>query len=205
MVSAYTELLKREFGEQLGRTGNEYIDYARDGALRMEQLLRDLRAYTHVSTSGQEPTNDVDAGQALEKALANLETLINATGAIITRSILPAVRMHEYQLVQLFQNLVGNSMRYKSNDPPRIHIAARQHGGHWEFSVQDNGIGIDPQYKEQIFAIFKRLHSTADYPGTGMGLAICQRIVERAAGRIWVESEPGRGATFNFTIPFRIQ
>jgi PAS domain S-box-containing protein len=121
----------------------------------------------------------------------------------ITRTDLPSVRMHDFQLEQLFQNLVGNAIRYKSGVSPQIHIAAERRESAWLFSVQDNGIGIEPQYKEQIFELFKRLHSVAEYPGTGMGLAICQRIVERAGGRLWVESEPGRGSTFFFTIPCR--
>jgi light-regulated signal transduction histidine kinase (bacteriophytochrome) len=116
---------------------------------------------------------------------------------------LPSVRLHEFQLQQLFQNLIGNAIRYRTNAPPRIHVTSKRQGKEWLFSVQDNGIGIDPQYKEQVFGIFKRLHSTAEYPGTGMGLAICQRIVERAGGRIWVESQPGQGSTFFFTIPCR--
>jgi light-regulated signal transduction histidine kinase (bacteriophytochrome) len=111
--------------------------------------------------------------------------------------------MHAVQLQQLFQNLIGNSIRYRSNEAPRIQIEAKRQSSEWVFSIKDNGIGIDPQYKEQVFGIFKRLHSTAEYPGTGMGLAICQRIVERAGGRIWLESEPGKGSTFFFTIPAR--
>jgi PAS domain S-box-containing protein len=203
MVSAYGELLKREFGSRLGATADEYIGYMIDGALRMEQLLKDLRAYTLASTSGQKPAGDTDAGASLDKALANLEAGIRESGASITRSHLPSVSLHDFQLEQLFQNLVGNAIRYKSCDPPQIHIAAARRGEEWLFSVQDNGIGIDSQYKEQIFELFQRLHSIAEYPGTGMGLAICQRIVERAGGRLWVESEPGRGSTFFFTVPCR--
>jgi PAS domain S-box-containing protein len=203
MVATYSEMLRKKFGDKLGPSGEEYIGYAIQGALRMEQLLKDLRSYTHASTSGQEPTEDIDAGSILDKALANLETAIKDSGATISHTALPAVRLHEFQLEQLFQNLIGNAIRYRGSDAPRIHVAAQRQRDKWLFSVQDNGIGIDPQYKEQVFGIFKRLHSAAEYPGTGMGLAICQRIVQRAGGRIWVESELGRGSTFFFTIPCR--
>jgi len=201
MVSTYSELLKKEFGSQLGPRADEYIGYAVQGAQRMEQLLTDLRAYTLASTSEQIPATDVDAGAMLDKALANLAASIQDSGASITRSDLPHVRLHEFQMEQIFQNLVGNAIRYRSKAPPHIHVAAQRGDREWIFSVQDNGIGIDSQYKEQIFELFKRLHSVAAYPGTGMGLSICKRIVERAGGRIWVESEPGRGSTFFFTLP----
>ena len=201
MVSAYSELLQRKFGGKLGPSGDEYIGYIVSGALRMEQLLRDLRIYTQASMAGQEPAQDVDANGALRLALQNLTTVIQNSGASITHGPLPSVRIHEVQLEQLFQNLIANAIRYRSEAPPQIHIASEICGDAWRFSIRDNGIGIDPQYKEQIFGIFKRLHSAADYPGTGMGLAICQRIVERAGGRIWVESELGRGSTFFFTVP----
>jgi PAS domain S-box-containing protein len=203
MVATYSEMLQRKFGGTLGPSGDEYIRYTIEGALRMEQLLRDLRAYTQASTMEQELTEDIDAGKILDRALQNLETAIKDSSAFITRTALPWVRMHEFQLQQLFQNLIGNSIRYRSNASPQIHVAAQRHGKEWLFSVQDNGIGIDPQYKEQVFGIFKRLHSSAEYPGTGMGLAICQRVVERAGGRIWVESQPEQGSTFFFTIPCR--
>jgi signal transduction histidine kinase len=201
IVATYSELLRREFGGQLGPNGDEYIGYMIDGALRMEQLLRDLRAYTMVSSAGHEPSDDVDADQVLEKALANLEVAIKESGACVTSTALPRVRIRDFQLEQLLQNLIGNSLRYRSSAPPRVFVAAERLEKEWLFSVRDNGIGIDPQYKEQVFEIFKRLHSAAAYPGTGMGLAICQRIVERAGERIWVESELGRGSTFFFTIP----
>ena len=144
---------------------------------------------------------DADANEALRRSMSNLRTVIEASAARITHGPIPAVRLHEFQLQQLFQNLVGNAIRYRSKETPAIHITAESSDDGWRFSVRDNGIGIDPRYKEQSFGIFKRLHSTADYPGTGMGLAICQRIVERAGGRIWVESEPGHGSTFLFTLP----
>ena len=201
MVATYSELLRREFGGQLGPGGDEYIGYTIQGALRMEQLLRDLRAYTLASTGGKDPSEDIEAGQSLDKALAALESAIKESGACITCTALPRIRFHEFQLEQVFQNLIGNSIRYRSGEKLVIHVAAEPRGEDWLFSVRDNGIGIDPQYKEQVFEIFKRLHSAAAYPGTGMGLAICQRIVERAGGRIWVESELGRGSTFFFTIP----
>ena len=201
MVATYSQLLRREFGEKLGPSGEEYIGYTVQGASRMEQLLKDLRAYTYAVTWGQEPDGDLDAGGILDKALTNLAVGIKESNACITRSALPRVRIHAFQLEQILQNLVGNSIRYRGTDPLRIHVAAARQGSEWLFSVQDNGIGIDPQYKEHVFGLFKRLHSVADYPGTGMGLAICRGIVERIGGRIWVESEPGRGATFFFTIP----
>jgi len=201
MVSTYSELLRKEFGGKLGPAADEYIGYAIAGARRMEQLLTDLRAYTLASTSDQVPIEDVDAGAMLDKALANLAASIKDSGAVITRTELPHVKLHEFQMEQLFQNLVGNAIRYRSKAAPQIHVEAHRQGTEWIFSVQDNGIGIDPQYNEQIFDLFKRLHSAAAYPGTGMGLGICKRIVERAGGRIWVESEPGRGSTFFFTLP----
>jgi PAS domain S-box-containing protein len=201
MVATYGELLKRKFGGKLGATGDEYIGYTVLGAMRMESLLKDLRTYMQVSTAGKDPTEDVDAGAILKKTLQNLEVAIKDSGAWISSTALPHVRMYEFQLEQLFQNLISNAIRYRSDCPPRIHIAAVRQGEEWLFSVADNGIGIEPQFKEQIFGIFKRLHSAAEYSGTGMGLAICQRAVERSGGRIWVESEPGRGSTFYFTIP----
>jgi len=203
MVAAYSELLRREFAGKLGPHADEYLGYTVQGAMRMEKLLKDLRAYTLISTSELEPNEEVDAGEVLSNVIANLGVAIKESGALITHSALPRVRIHEFELVQLFQNLIGNSIRYRSSDPPRVHVAAEQRGNEWVFSVTDNGIGIDSQYKEHIFGLFTRLHSAAEYSGTGLGLAICQRITERAGGRIWVESEPNAGSTFIFTIPCR--
>lgn len=201
MVAAYSELLQRKFGGRLDAEADRYIRYTVEGAQRMETLLRDLRTYTQVSTMDAHVPEEVDAGEVLKKTLVNLEVAIRDQGATICCTDLPKVRMHEFQLAQIFQNLIGNAIRYRSSAPPQIHVAAALNGEYWHFSVQDNGIGIEPRFKEQVFGIFKRLHNTAEYPGTGMGLAICQRIVERIGGRIWVESEPGRGSTFYFTVP----
>lgn len=201
MVAAYSELLKKRFADKIGPTGAEYIEHTVQGAIRMENLLRDLRVYTQISTSDNSPAEEVDAEEILRKALLNLQVAIKEAGASVTTTALPPVRIHSFQLEQVFQNLVGNAIRYRSDLPPQIHIAAEQQNERCLFSVRDNGIGIEPQYKEQIFGVFKRLHSAAEYPGTGMGLAICQRIIERAGGRIWVESEPGVGSTFYFTVP----
>jgi PAS domain S-box-containing protein len=202
MVSIYSQLLQKRFGGQLGQTGDEFIGYTVKGALRMESLLKDLRTYTQVSTMSQDPTEEIDTGEVLQKTLSNLEIAIKDSGASISSDPLPRVRMYEFQLEQVFQNLIGNAIAYRGKEPPRIRIAATRRGEEWLFSVQDNGIGIEPEYREQIFGIFKRLHGTAEFSGTGMGLAICQRAIERAGGRIWVESTPGRGSTFYFTVPY---
>ncbi len=201
MVSLYAELLRRRLSGQLDEKGEECIDFILGGAARMDQLLRDLRAFTYASTAGGELTHEVDANEALQRVLASLKAAIDESGATVTSVPLPRVRIHAFQLEQLFQNLIGNAIRYRSEQPPVIDVAAERCDQFWRFSVRDNGIGIEPQYKEQVFGMFKRLHSSADYPGTGMGLAICQRIVERAGGHIWVESEPGNGSTFLFTLP----
>jgi PAS domain S-box-containing protein len=204
-IKIYSELLQRDFTGKLGPNGNDYIRQLIDCSERMEALLRDLRTYTHASTAEQEAEEEVDAGVILKKALANLSTAIHDSGASIRSTSLPRVHIADFQLEQVFQNLIANAIRYRRDVPPHISISAHRQGSMWRFSVEDNGIGIEPEYREQIFGIFKRLHSLADFPGTGMGLAICKRIVERVGGRIWVESEPGNGSTFYFTIPIRVE
>ena len=203
MISLYSELLQKRFGGQLGPKGEEYICFTVEGAARMESLLRDLRIYTLASTAEYSAGEKADANEVLKKALGNLEVAIKESGASVTSTKLPIVPLHEFQLEQIFQNLIENAIRYRSANPPRVHVSARLRDNEWLFSVQDNGIGIDPKFKEKIFGIFKRLHSAAEYSGTGMGLAICRRIIERAGGRIWVQSELGRGSTFSFTISCR--
>jgi len=201
MVSIYCQMLQKRFSGQLGPQGEEFIGYAVDGSARMAQLVADLLAYTRASKWDFEELGTVDPNEAVDRVVANLRIPIGQTGAVITRGALPQVEMHTFHLDQLFQNLIGNAIKYHGEDPPRIFVDAERGAGEWRFSVRDNGIGIDAQYKEQIFGVFKRLHTPAEFPGTGIGLAICQRIVETRGGRLWVESAPGQGSTFFFTLP----
>jgi PAS domain S-box-containing protein len=203
-ASIYSQMLRKKCAGQLSPNCNEYIGYILTGVSHMEQLLNDLRAFIQASVSEKSAVENADADEALRRALTTLAAAIETHGASVTHGPLPWVRMHAFQLEQLFQNFIGNAIRYRSENPPRIHVSAEHSGHEWKFSVTDNGIGIEPQYQEQIFGVFKRLHNRTDRPGTGMGLAICKRIVERAGGRIWVESEIGQGSTFSFTVPAAI-
>jgi light-regulated signal transduction histidine kinase (bacteriophytochrome) len=201
-VAIYSQMLKKKFGGALGPDGDEYIGYTVQGALRMQQLVRDLLTYSKASLSEAGLAAPVSAKDALAQALSNLQAGILETQAAITFSELPSIRMRKVHLVQLFQNLLSNSLKYRKPEPLRIHVSAVPHEGcSWLFSVQDNGIGIDPRYQQQVFGIFKRLHRQEEYPGTGIGLAICRRILEQHGGRIWVDSKPDEGATFLFTLP----
>lgn len=202
MVSSYTQLLAKRYRGKLDADADEFIAFAVDGVTRMQQLINDLLAYSRVRTKGREfaPT---DGEAVLKSALANLQVAITESGASITHDPLPVVLADEGQLVQLFQNLIGNAIKFRGEASPRVHISAERRGLDWRFTVRDRGIGIEPEYAERIFMIFQRLHSRGEYPGTGIGLAICKRIVERHGGRIWVESQPGKGSTFSFTIPAR--
>ena len=201
MVAAYSQLLQKRFAGKLGESGNEYIGFVVEGAHRMECLLHALRVFTRASIANEGPPPGVDSESVLKHALTTLRSAIQESDAEITHCPLPVVRVHEFQLEQLFQNIIGNAIRYRSEARPVIQVQAQRDGPLWRFAVRDNGIGIDPEYKEHIFGMFKRLHTASEYPGTGMGLAICQRIVERVGGQIWVESQPGRGSTFFFTLP----
>ncbi|HEX6894059.1 MAG TPA: ATP-binding protein [Bryobacteraceae bacterium] len=200
MVSLYSQMLQRRYGSKLDREADEFISYIVGGAKRMEQLLRDLLAYSQTGSSSEGPIHPVDCGSAMEKVLLNLQASIVQNHAEVTWDPLPVVHAHEIKMVQLLQNLVGNAIKYRGADPPKIHIGAELRENDCMFSVQDNGIGIDPEYAQEVFRIFRRLHGQA-YPGTGIGLAICQRIVERYGGRIWVESKLGEGSRFCFTFP----
>jgi two-component system CheB/CheR fusion protein len=200
MVVNFTELLGREYAGRLGKRADQYISYSVDGALRIEALLKALLAYWEVAERAQDSFASIDCGAVLAKALLNLQAAIAQSGAIVTSDPLPTLVAEEVMLMQLFQNLISNSIKYRGKETPRIHVSAQRDAGGWLFSVRDNGIGIDPQDTERVFGMFKRLHGS-EIPGTGIGLAICKKVVERQGGRIWVESEPGRGATFHFTIP----
>ncbi|HUS05772.1 MAG TPA: ATP-binding protein [Bryobacteraceae bacterium] len=201
MVALYSEMLRRKFGDQLGPDADEYIGYTIEGASRMQRLLADLLSYTRASGLNRAAAATADSQQTLKRALANLQAAVHQSGASVTHTALPPVNMQQVHLEQVFQNLIGNAIKYRGDQPPAIEVRAAWQAGTWLFSVTDNGIGIDPSYREQIFGMFKRLHTAAEYSGSGMGLAICQRIIERYGGRIWVESELGKGSTFFFTIP----
>jgi light-regulated signal transduction histidine kinase (bacteriophytochrome) len=202
MVVSYTQLLAQRYRGKLDSDADEFIAYAVDGALRMQSLIIDMLAYTRVGRGDKEP-EPTDCELVLDRALGDLRAAIDESGAHVTHDPLPTVSADESQLGQVFQNLIGNAIRFRGEDPPRVHISAEPEGGRWRFSVRDNGIGIDPAYHERIFVIFQRLHKRGEYPGTGIGLPLCKRIVERHGGRIWVESEPQKGSTFYFTIPGR--
>jgi PAS domain S-box-containing protein len=199
MVALYSQLLQRKYLGKLDANADQYISYVVGGARRMEMLLKDLLTYSQTGSSAEGPAETVDFADVIRKVLLNLQASVEQSGAMITWDAIPAVHAHEIRLVQLLQNLVGNAIKYRGEDAPRIHISAEWQEPEWVLSVQDNGIGIAPEYAQQIFKIFKRLHGQ-DYPGTGIGLAICQRIVETYGGRIWVESE-GKGSRFHFTLP----
>ena len=199
MVSSYTQLIARRYKGKLDADADEFIAFAVDGANRMQRLILDLLAYSRVNTAGRqfEPTA---METVLKAALNNLTNAVKESQAIITHDPLPAVMGDDKQLAQLFQNLLSNAVKFGGAQPPRIHISAKQTDGEWLFSVRDHGIGLDPQYADRIFVIFQRLHTREEYPGTGIGLAICKKIVERHGGRMWVESELGKGATLYFTL-----
>jgi signal transduction histidine kinase len=201
ILAIYSQLLQRRYGEQLDERAREYLGFMVDGAKRMEMLLRDLLAFIQTVNIAPGKLPAVRTGAALEKALANLKSGILESQADIRYSDLPKVRVQEVHLIQLFQNIVGNAIKYRGKEKLVVEIGASQNGETCEIYVKDNGIGIAPEYQTQIFGLFKRLHSWDHYPGTGIGLAICQKIVERYGGRIWVESTGESGTTFRFTLP----
>jgi PAS domain S-box-containing protein len=200
MVASYTTLLSRRYKGKLGSDADQFIAFAVDGASRMQRLIRDLLAYSRVGSTGKVPS-ETSSEDALERTLTNLSGLIEDSGAVVTHEPLPDVLADELQLVQLFQNLIGNAIKYQRPGVPEVHINAVRNGGtQWVFAVKDNGMGIDAQYFERIFGMFQRLHKREEFAGTGIGLAICKKIVERHGGSIWVESQPDQGSTFRFTL-----
>ena len=200
VISGFVQLLSDRYGGELDETADEFIGYVVDGTERMKILINDLLEYSRVGTRGR-PLEPVESSSALENAMANLRVAISEANAKVTHDRMPKVQGDINQLSQLFQNLIGNGMKFHGDKRPEIHISSVQVGESYVMSVSDNGIGIDPQHNERIFGMFKRLHGRGEYPGTGIGLAICSKIVERHQGKIWVESELGNGATFSFTLP----
>jgi len=200
MVVNFTELLGREYAGKLGKEADKFISYSVEGALRIEALLKALLSYWEVTEREQDGFAPVDSGAVLAKTLLNLHAAIAQSGATVTSDSLPTVIAEEVTLMRVFQNLISNSIKYRGGETPRIHVSAEKNAGEWLFAVRDNGIGIDPQDAGRVFGMFKRLHGS-EIPGTGIGLALVKKIVERQGGRIWVESEAGKGATFKFTIP----
>jgi len=200
MVSIYSQMLNKKYGARLDTQADRYLAYMVEGATRMEQLISDLLAYTQLTGAPEASTGVADANEVLLSAIASLQLAVEQNQAVITNSALPRVRMQAVHLQQVFQNLLGNAIKYRGKEPPKIQIDARRDGDDWVFTFKDNGIGIDERYASAIFGIFKRLHSATEYSGTGMGLAICKRIIQRYGGRIWVESKLGSGSIFVFTI-----
>jgi PAS domain S-box-containing protein len=200
MVASFTQLLGQRYKGKLDADADEFIGFAVDGAHRMQALVNDLLAYSRVGARGKEPAA-VDLEQVLQRVLTNLQIRLEESGGQVTHDPLPTVLGDETQLWQVLQNLVGNALKFHGSEPPRVHVSAQEIEDEWQFSVCDNGIGIEPQFAKRVFVVFQRLHSRAEYPGTGLGLAIAKKIIERHDGRIWMESEPGKGSTFYFSLP----
>jgi PAS domain S-box-containing protein len=199
-VAIYSDIVSRRYGDLLDSDGQQFLAFLKEGGHRLGTLVHDLLAYTRASMA-EITEQTVDASEALKLVLETLAEPVRESGAVIQADVLPEVNMGSLHLQQVFQNLIGNAIKYRSAEVPRIHVSVERGSEAWRFSVRDNGIGIDPEFKEKIFGVFKRLSHDKRYSGTGIGLAICQRIVERYGGRIWVESELGRGAVFYFTVP----
>ncbi len=200
MVASFLQLVEKRYDSVLDAEGRNFIRFAVDGAKRMQSLIQDLLALSRVQTRAK-PAERTDSAKVFREVMDDLQLAIAETGATITCDSLPEVMADSTQLAQLFQNLLGNALKFRGKDPVRIQVRAQRRPEGWEFSVSDNGIGIEPQFFERIFGIFQRLHARTELPGTGIGLAVCKKIVERHGGRIWLESQPGCGSTFFFTIP----
>ncbi|MDO9537277.1 MAG: ATP-binding protein, partial [Thermoplasmata archaeon] len=200
MISSYLQLLNQRYKDKLDSDADEFIDFAVDGANRMQKMINDLLTYSRVNTKAK-PFVPTNCEEVMKWCLNNLQLAIEDSGVVVTNDALPVIMADDSQLTQLFQNLIGNASKFHRDDNPKIHISAKEKEDEWLFSVKDNGIGMRHEDHDRIFKIFSRLHNKTDYPGTGIGLSVCKKIVERHGGRIWVESEPGKGSTFYFTIP----
>lgn len=202
VIDGFVKLLAKRYKGKLSSDADNFIEYTVDGVKRMQLMIKDLMEYSLVETKVRD-FEPADSTLVIEQALLNLQAAIKESGAKVTYNSLHTVIADTSQLTRLFQNLIGNAIKFRGGEPPRIHISSEQKDHEWIFSIRDNGIGIDPRQAERIFVIFQRLHTGEEYPGTGIGLAICKKIVERHGGRIWVESELGKGSAFYFTIPYR--
>ncbi|MGB9202106.1 sensor histidine kinase, partial [Methanobacterium sp.] len=199
MIASYLQLLERRYKGELDAKADKYIKFSVDGATRMQNLIDDLLDFSRVTTQANE-LKPTDLESVYTDVLSNLEVLISENDAIIKHETLPIIIADKTQISQVFQNLINNAIKFRSKDQPKINITVKEEDNQWLFAVQDNGIGIDPKHSDRIFEVFKRLHKRRDYPGTGIGLAICRKIIERHGGRIWVESELGKGSIFYFTL-----
>jgi signal transduction histidine kinase len=202
VITGFLALLEKRYKDKLDKDGMEYIKFTVDSAKRMDELIKDILEYSQVGTKDKE-FKPVDCLSVLSKAIFNLQVAIQESGATVTHDNLPTVMADSTLLASLFQNLLGNAIKFHGDEAPKVHISAKRKEDEWVFSVCDNGIGIDPQFQEQIFTAFRRLHTRDEYPGTGIGLATCKKIIEYHGGRLWVKSETGIGSTFYFTIPDR--
>ena len=202
VVAGFVKLLAKRYKGKLDEKADEFIEHAIEGTERMQVLIKDLLDYSRVGSTDKSFT-PTDCLSALDKAVFNLQIAIKESGAVITHDDLPTVMADSSQLTRLFQNLISNAMKFRGKETPKIHISAKHKDDEWIFSLKDNGIGIDPKFSEQIFVMFQRLHTKKEYIGTGIGLATCKKIIERHGGRIWVESQHGKGSTFFFSIPSR--
>ncbi len=199
-VASCIQLLRREYGDRFEGNADDYMNYAIEGAVRMKALIQDLLTYSRITTRGKTP-GSVDCEETFNGAIKNLASAIQETGAVITHDPLPTIWADDTQLLQVFQNLIANGIKFHRDTSPRIHVSATKDSNKWIFSVKDNGIGIQEKYLNRIFIIFQRLNKRSKYAGTGMGLAIVKKVVERHGGQVWVESEPGTGSAFYFSIP----
>jgi len=200
-IISFSQLLEESYANKLDSDGKEYLSFILDGGIRLRKLVKDLLDYSRITTH-QKPLKIADFEKVLEEVKLNLKEAIEESGAQIAHDPLPKLRVDKSQIIQLFQNLIGNAIKFVSEKTPQIYIGANQTKSEWIFSVQDNGIGIEQEYYDRIFKIFQRLHTRSEFPGSGVGLAICKKIVERYGGRIWVKSELGKGSIFYFSIPF---
>lgn len=202
MINSFVQLLQMRFPENLDSQAHEYIRYAVEGAHRIQQLIEDLLSYTRLGAQGLS-VKECDLEKCLREALSNLRMTVEDTGARISHTPLPKIQADPSQMGLLLQNLIGNALKFRGAEPPQVHVFAGEEPTQWTLGIRDNGIGIDPMFFEKIFVVFQRLHPRDQYPGTGIGLSLCRKIVEQHGGRIWVESEPGKGTTFYFTLPKR--